>query len=62
MDVIYINVETNDVLATSFEAMHAGKISGRRMRYSIDLNSTLPLAAEFKFRRGIYNTLPQVLR
>ena len=25
LDAIYVNVETNDVLATSFGAMHVGK-------------------------------------
>ena len=59
MDVIYVPVETNDVLATSLGAMHAGKICGRRNAQlnrhedAPDLNATLPLAAEFEFRRGI---------
>ena len=32
LDVIYVYVETNDVLAMSFGAMHPGIFSGRRMR------------------------------
>ena len=34
LDVIYVHVETNDVLAAYFGAMHTGKFHGRRMRRS----------------------------
>ena len=66
LDGIYVHVETNDVLATSFGAMHTGIFYGRRMRSSFGagtrliLNDTRPLPAEFEFRRVIYATPPQL--
>ena len=41
MDASYAHHETNDVLATSLGAMHAGKITGRRMCYSIGAGTHL---------------------
>ena len=54
LDAIYINVETNDVLATSFSAMHVGEILGTahtqydRRGNVPNLNDPRPLPGSFE--------------
>ena len=36
-----VHVQANDVLATSFAAMHVGKVSRRRMRFTIGAGTRL---------------------
>ena len=54
MGVIYVQVKTNDVLATSFRAMHGrkfrdGACAVRSARDALHLNETRTLPAQFEF-------------
>ena len=46
LDAMHVHFEANDVLATSFAAMHVGKVSRRSMRSTLgapNLNDSHPL-------------------
>ena len=41
LDAIHVHFEANDVLATSFAAMHVGKVSRRSMRCMLGAGARL---------------------
>ena len=57
LDAIYVHVEANDVLATSFTAMHVGKVSRRSMHTTFvrgnapNLNDPRPLRDHLNYAR-----------
>ena len=69
LDVNYVHVETNNVLATSFGAIWSNAhwkilrtvhVHFFRRGDTHHLNDTRPLPDEFEFRRVIYATPPQL--